>query len=70
MGSMDKSKTFFGIYVYEDEKGNLRIQADHYGPGMNSYTLGMELLGRVLECELHNPEKVKVEPLAYLPRPQ
>jgi len=37
---------------------------------MNSYTLGMELLGRVLECELHNPEKVKVEPLAYLPRPQ
>ena len=70
MGSMNKAPTFFGIYIYEDEKGNLRVLSDHYGPGMNSYTLGMELLGRVLECELHNPEKVKVEPLAYLPRPQ
>lgn len=70
MDSMDKSKTYFGIYIYEDEKGNVRVQADHYGPGMNSYHIGMELLGRVLECELHNPERVKVEPLAYLPRPQ
>jgi hypothetical protein len=70
MGSMDKAPTYFGIHLYEDEKGNVRVQADHYGPGLNSYTLGMELLGKLLECEMQNPGRVTVEPLAYLPRPQ
>lgn len=70
MDEMDKPKTMFAIYMIEDDHGVVTVQSDHYGPGMNSYTLGMRFLLQLAECEFDCPEKIKVEPLAYLPRAQ
>lgn len=67
---MDKPKTMFAIYLIEDEEGTVTVQSDHYGPGVNSYNLGIGFLMQLAECQMDNPEKVKVEPLAYLPRAQ
>ena len=70
MVPMDKPKTMFAIYLIEDESGVVTVQSDHYGPGMNSYNLGIGFLMQLAECQMDNPGKVKVEPLAYLPRAQ
>ena len=70
MGTMDKPKTMFAIYLIEDDKGLVTVQSDHYGPGTNSYNLGMGFLRQLAECQINNPNKIKVEPLAYLPRAQ
>lgn len=67
---MDKPKTMFAIYLMEDEDGTVTVQSDHYGPGMNSYNLGIGFLMQLAECQMDDPGKVKVEPLAYLPRAQ
>ena len=67
---MDKSKTMFAIYLIEDDAGMVTVKSDHFGPGMNSYRLGMGFLMQLAECQVDNPSQVKVEPLAYLPRPQ
>ena len=70
MDQMDKPKTMFAIYLIEDEDGMVTVQSDHYGPGVNSYNLGIGFLMQLAECQMDNPGKVKVEPLAYLPRAQ
>lgn len=63
-------KTLFAIYLIEDEKGFVTIQADHYGPGFNSYFLGMQLMHQLEAMVDSCPEQVTIESLAYLPRAQ
>ena len=61
----DAMKTMFAIYLMEDDNGFVRVSADHYGPGHNSYELGVELLMHLKSCEMENPQDLKVGGLFY-----
>lgn len=63
-------RTLFAIYLMEDEHGFVTVESDHYGPGINSYQLGMQLLLDLKQIERHCPEELTVNQLAYLPRTQ
>lgn len=63
-------KTMFAIYLIEDEQGFIVVKSDHYGPGFNSYTLGMQLLENLNDASVVHPEALRVETLDYLPRAQ
>lgn len=70
MNRMDKPKTLFAIYLIEDEHGVITVKSDHYGPGFNSYGLGMSLLQDLRDMEIVNPGAIEVQSLDYLPRAQ
>lgn len=70
MGWMDKPKTLFAIYLIEDEHGVVTVKSDHYGPGFNSYGLGMSVLEDLRDMAILNPESIEVQSLDYLPRAQ
>lgn len=63
-------KTLFAIYLIEDEHGFVTVTSDHYGPGINSYQLGMHLLGELNQIQRVEPDVLKIERLAFLPRTQ
>lgn len=65
-----KEKTMFAIYLMEDEEGFVTVQADHYGPGMSSYILGIQILNDLRRVELSNPGSVEVQSFNFLARPQ
>lgn len=67
---MDKPKTLFAIYLIEDEDGRVVVKSDHYGPGFNSYGIGVSLLQNLRDIEIVHPEFVEVQSLEYLPRTQ
>ncbi len=70
MGQMDKPKTLFAIYLIEDDQGVVTVKSDHYGPGFNSYGLGMSLLQDLRDMEIINPDVIQVQSLEYSPRTQ
>lgn len=67
---MDKPKTLFAIYLIEDEHGVITVKSDHYGPGFNSYGLGMSMLQDLRDMEIINPGMIEVQSLEYSPRTQ
>lgn len=70
MSRMESPKTLFAIYLIEDERGMVTVKSDHYGPGFNSYGLGISLLQDLRDIEIVNPDFVQVQSLEYLPRAQ
>lgn len=67
---MNESKTLFALYLIEDNHGVVTVKSDHYGPGFNSYELGMSILEDLREMAILNPDILEVQSLDYLPRAQ
>lgn len=60
-------KTFFAIYLVEDESGRVTVKSDHYGPGFNSYHLGIEILENLKALEVTEHDFLNVQHLTYSP---
>ena len=52
-------QTLFAIYLVEDDAGYITVKSEHYGPGMNSYHLGIEILENLKALEPTEPVEVQ-----------
>lgn len=62
---MKESKTLFAIYLIEDEAGFVTVRSDHYGPGLNSWQIGMEILHNLKLLEVTESEMLNVQTVQY-----
>lgn len=61
----EKPKTFFAIYLSEDAAGFVTVSSDHYGPGFNSWQLGMEILHNLKALEMTERDLLSVQHVNY-----
>lgn len=55
------ARSLFAVFIMEDEDGFLTVRTDYIGQGVNSFDLGMEILGGLHHLEATTHNKLKVE---------
>jgi hypothetical protein len=55
----------FAIYLSEDAAGFVTVSSDHYGPGLNSWQIGMEILHNLHALERSERDLLAVQNVTY-----
>lgn len=55
------ARSMFAVFIMEDENGFLTVRTDYIGQGVNSFDLGMEILGGLHHLESTTHNKLSVE---------
>ena len=55
------ARSMFAVFIMEDENGFMTIRTDYIGQGVNSFDLGMEILGGLHHLESTTHDKIHVE---------
>jgi len=57
------ARSMFAVFIMEDEDGFLTVRMDYIGQGVNSFDLGMEVLGGLRHLEATTYDQLHIEPM-------
>lgn len=57
------ARSMFAVFIMEDEDGFMTVRTDYIGQGINSFDLGMEVLGGLRHLEATTYDQLHIEPM-------